>query len=1038
MTLTSPPSAPDLTEHRPLGEVVVTAVLVAQYDGPVLDRTLTALVRSTSRPLRLAVIDVSPDGRVEDQVGRHDVAGLVDSWLTLRVPVTTPPRSAVLAALDRLDALDRPGGRVGTGTGGDRELVWFLTTDSVPEPGTLAELVDAVRVSPSVGAAGPKLLDWYDRGALQTVGISVTRSGRLVPSPAVGEPDQGQYDMRSDVLAVPFAGQLVDRELLDRLGGYAAGFRGLAADLDLGWRAQLAGRRVVVVPTATMRIGAVPPDGTPDTFDSRTTPRLRREVHRVALARCSWLTAPFLAVWIAVTRIVSALGLVLAKRPVEAWQSLADIAAVLDPWRPVAARWRTRGTKSVSRGGLSMLFVDEDVSRQLLRDRERRLVEQDRPHHRVGVHPGRVPVGPTHPGVVVAVLAAVVSVVGGRLVGGGLFERLGHGVVGGELVGTSAEASTLWHAAVDTWTGSGLGAAGSGGPHLAVLAVLAWLAEHVPFVGPAAAPAGAAVGMLLAVAMPLAAASCYLSARVLTRAQWPRAVAAAGWAMGPVALAAVGGGRVGAVVALLLLPPVAAGLTVMSRRESPPATTSATILAVAVLGVFAPPLLVGIAVYGLGLVVAGRGRARRRGLALAVVPALLLGPWLVQFVDEPVRLLAGPGLSQWGEPAAWAPWIVASAVPALLLALVASARRSVSTRVVAALTAVAVVGVVLGLVAPRVHLGVVPAGLADAGAPVTMWPGLGLLVTSLAVVAAVVIALDGLPLRRRRPSRAAVIRFAVGLLAVAAVVAPAGTAAWTGFGTDLRTWGDTRPPVAVDQANGPLANRTLVIDRTGTDITHRLIGREDPTVVRTLPVAVTLSDTLTTAVSQLVRGDSAVSDTDPAAVLADHGIGFVSIPADFSAEVTRGLDTLAGLTRLPDLDGASIWRVMPLGSTGTPPVAVSRWRLERGAGGATQVSIVPTTGENGASLADVTATAPARLVIAAPRAWASRAVVSVDGEVVAAAAGGEHPAYPVPAGEHSVEVTVGPEHPWWLWAQAALIVVLGYLAIPFGRSGRSS
>ena len=148
------------------------------------------------------------------------------------------------------------------GTGGDEHdpatHVWVLTSDSAAAPMTLARLLDAVRRSPSVGAAGPKLLDWTRAGALRSVGLQLTRSGRVIPSPAPGEPDQGQYDRRSDVLAIPATGMLVERGLLDELGGPERAFGDFGADVDFSWRAQQSGRRVVVVPRATLRTGAGP------------------------------------------------------------------------------------------------------------------------------------------------------------------------------------------------------------------------------------------------------------------------------------------------------------------------------------------------------------------------------------------------------------------------------------------------------------------------------------------------------------------------------------------------------------------------------------------------------------------------------------------------------------------------------------------------------------------------------------------------------------------------------------------------------------
>ena len=182
--------------------------------------------------------------------GSVTVSDLVDSARrTHRVPITllavdprTPARTAAHRAL--LDhELD----------GAPTTLAWLLPVGTTPETGTLVALVDTWRRSPSAGIVGPKHLDAADPHLLRALAIRTTRGGRLLSRPAPGEPDQGQYDRSSDALGVPFAGSLVERDLLVDLRGWETSFGDVGADLDLGWRAHNAGRRVVVVPAARMR-----------------------------------------------------------------------------------------------------------------------------------------------------------------------------------------------------------------------------------------------------------------------------------------------------------------------------------------------------------------------------------------------------------------------------------------------------------------------------------------------------------------------------------------------------------------------------------------------------------------------------------------------------------------------------------------------------------------------------------------------------------------------------------------------------------------
>ena len=223
---------------------------------------------------------------------------------------------------------------------------------------------------------------------------------------------------------MPFAGSLVERDLLVDLRGWETSFGDVGADLDLGWRAHNAGRRVVVVPAARMRTEpGVAPAGA-------STASRRRAARRVALARAPWWASPFLAAWIAVTSVVAALGLLLLKRPRSAGAELSSLAS-LDPFRGTAARWRTRHRREVSRRDLRALFEP----------RRAVLTGWGDAVHDALVSP-RPPIGDEandlnprswmvkvvrHPGVLATVGAAVVSAVAGRSLGVGSSPARGRG-----------------------------------------------------------------------------------------------------------------------------------------------------------------------------------------------------------------------------------------------------------------------------------------------------------------------------------------------------------------------------------------------------------------------------------------------------------------------------------------------------------------------------------------------------------------------------------------------------------------------------------
>jgi len=101
--------------------------------------------------------------------------------------------------------------------------------------------------------AGPKLLDWERPNHLMSVGLSVDRTGWPIATVEPGELDQEQHDAVRDVFVVPGGVQLVRADLLTALGGFDESVDLVGEDLDLCWRAHLAGGRVLVVPAARAR-----------------------------------------------------------------------------------------------------------------------------------------------------------------------------------------------------------------------------------------------------------------------------------------------------------------------------------------------------------------------------------------------------------------------------------------------------------------------------------------------------------------------------------------------------------------------------------------------------------------------------------------------------------------------------------------------------------------------------------------------------------------------------------------------------------------
>ncbi len=1089
---------------------MVTGVLAVHDGAAWLDECLDALALQT-RPLdRLVIVDIGSIDESRDMVASHSrLREAIGDVVAISVPRAYTFGEAVAQAVAQ--AVDHAAAGPSSSST-SQEWLWLLHDDSAAAPDVLALLLDAVRKSPSVGVAGPKLTTWDDPSRLFQVGQQITRTGSRAGGPTTGEPDQGQHDHRGDVLGVNTSGMLVRREVFEGLGGFDSGFGQFGDGLDLSWRAHLAGHRVVVVPRARMREAAASANGqrSPHLSVGHARRRDRSHGRQVALARCSVYAAPLLALWIACASLLSAVVLLLAKRPRRAWEELGDLGSLMAPWRPIAARWRSRGIRRIRRRDLRGLFVSpRDGFRHAL-DTFHEAADlgsaqglgsapvlgpaavvrsaQSTDHSRGGaqwLESGPVSqesesleqatVGVTsrvlrHPGFLAVMVGVLLSVATWRSLIGTLLSTSGHGVAGGELLPVSTNASGLWHAWLDGWHGAGLGNALEPAPYLPVLSAGAWVIEHLPLIDTPTAPVATSIGWLLAGAVPLSAWAAYLASRVVAPARWPRAWAALAWASLGTLTTAQASGRLGAVVAHIMLPLVAAGFVCATRRSTRFSVTFGTALATAVMGAFNPALAVLTAVAALVLLVVGHGATRLHAAVLLLVPVGLSGPWILRLIDNPLLLLGGPGLTNWqGETSE--PWQLALlhmggpgsnsallsvllSAPIVLAGVVAMMRRDTASRAMTALAVVAVGGLALGVAAPHVVVATIPQGMAGAGGPITPWAGTGLDFAAMALIAAAVLGVDGLSGRLSRSGFGwrQVLVVPVISAAVLGVVASVAMAGWVGGEPVMTAAAPNLPAVAADQADGTLGSRLLDLTMDAGTIGYRLVGREPGAVVRDLPGATVPPDRLLGEAVRIAVGDRDVTSVNAARDrLAGLGVGFVSFRGASSEPLVRRLDSTAGMTRLSDSRGLILWRVLPRQDSPSS----SRLRLENGKGlplasiavtgdhGRTDVPIAAAkTGgvKPGAAKAGATksgaATLERRLVVAEAQGWADHARVTFAGRELAALGGRDQPTYDLPSGSGQLTITLVPTQQQWRWGQLGLLLVVVFLAAPFGSSRR--
>jgi GT2 family glycosyltransferase len=127
-----------------------------------------------------------------------------------------------------------------------------LNNDTVPEPGWLAALLAAARGDARVGSVASRMVFDHRPGLIQSAGISLDRAGiawdRLVGRP-VGESERAP----AEVFGASAGAALYRRAMLDELGGFDARFFMYLEDVDLAWRARLAGWRATYAPGAVVR-----------------------------------------------------------------------------------------------------------------------------------------------------------------------------------------------------------------------------------------------------------------------------------------------------------------------------------------------------------------------------------------------------------------------------------------------------------------------------------------------------------------------------------------------------------------------------------------------------------------------------------------------------------------------------------------------------------------------------------------------------------------------------------------------------------------
>ncbi|MBQ0866451.1 glycosyltransferase family 2 protein [Streptomyces sp. RK75] len=926
------------------------------------------------------------------------------------------------------------------------QWLWLLHDDCAPEPDTLAQLLRVVDADPSVTVTGPKLRSWYDHRQLLEAGVSIAHSGRRWTGIERREQDQGQHDQVRPVLAVSTAGMLIRRDVFDQLGGFDRRLPLMRDDIDLCWRAQAAGHRVLTAPEAVMR-------------HAEAASRERRPVdcvgrasrgaspHRVdkagavytLLANMPGALLPWVLLRLVVGTLLRTLAYLVGKVPGQALDEIAGLSGTLLRGGSVLTARRRRGRPAMTHKELRPLFPPPGATlRATLEQVTSNFTGRSEPDSSAGGRHGAVESGPggedadfleveqfarlkrlAHkPGPVLFAVLLVVSLVACRaLLGGG-------SLAGGALLPAPDGVSGLWARYAEGWHPVGTGGSESAPPYLAVLATFATLLFG---------STGLALTLLLVCSVPLAGVTAYFASRPLVDSRLLRAWGSVAYAFLPAATGALAQGRIGTAVLAVLLPLLARAAVAAGglRGKSGWRSAWAYALLLTLTMAFTPVVWPLAAVLALAVLAVRRvegaslGALLARQAAVLVTPLVLLAPWSLSLFTQPDQFFSEAGLEYGtgaasaldlltlspGGPGTTDGLFLVGLVSAGLAALLRTERQlAVRAAWVAALA------------------GLLAAALSNGSA----WAGPATLVYGLALLCAAAVGAEGA--KERVAAQSFGWRQPVAaLIAAACVLAPLVAAAgWMVRGADGPL--SRRDPVQVpafvaEESTTSDQARTLVLDQPegASNVTYTLARGSGARLGDAELAAADGDDTrLDDVVSNLVAGSGA----DQSSQLGGYAVRYVLLRDGASRETSRTLDATPGLTRLSQADGSALWRV----DRQVSRVSIGPGEQEDGAGGAVTAPVAVPAGpvESHATLPSGPSGRVLRLADRADSGWQATLdgsplkSVTVDGW----AQGFELPAE---GGKLDLGYETPLTHTVWVWTQGFLLLVVLVLALPGRR-----
>ncbi len=493
----------------------VVAVLVTRDAGPYLEAALAGLGAQDYPALSILVVDA---GSVEDP--------------TDRVAAVLPG-----AYVRHLDGAAGFGGAANDALTAVEGATFLLVChdDVVLDPTAVRLLVEEAYRS-NAAIVGPKLVEFDQPDRLLDVGRAIDRLGGAHTGIEPGELDQEQHDGVRDVFYVSSAVMLVRADLFSELGGFDPDTFPGSEDLDLCWRARLAGARIVVVPDAR----AAHVEAADQRVADAATPRaLARKRVRVVLTSCSVPTLLWVIPFALALSFFEAIAFALTRRRK---QALAEFGAwwwnLVHLGRLRAPRRRAQALRTVRDRELAELQVGPSARLSTFLSHHRADERIETIGDVVRGWGESLADALRHPAVLFFLLFLAVMGVGSR-------DLISHGVPAVGQIPQWTGVHAMLSAYGSAWRYTGLGSATSAPPLLVLTSGLSTV-----LVG----SIGLARTVAVVASFPIGAIGAYRLARVQRATLGPALVTAIAYAANPLPRNAVAAGRFGPLVFFALAP----------------------------------------------------------------------------------------------------------------------------------------------------------------------------------------------------------------------------------------------------------------------------------------------------------------------------------------------------------------------------------------------------------------------------------------------------------------------------------------------------